>query len=451
VRGPRATSVHSLETGDSDEEDSAYGEDSVAPSGSCSYRADASCSGFASLSPYRGADSLTDSSDTESEWGEDEWPLEHPLPLPLYGCARPGLSFPTVRHYEVFTDLLADILRDALKALPYDSVSSFFQFAQEFLAERHLYSSLREFFRSYDLPVLQGRNTCVGLAGDLLSRLSGLEDRYPGVKDCLYMVSCEEIIEDVATYCSGSSPPLGSCEKEHIMICGRVTVSGRGGVVLMDPGYHVAVPITIMEDSAYPHSPPYKAGATKVFSYRFHEANPLFVEWEVDKGDGKVHTNVVFIDKPFLTGLDHAERRNLVWPVKILANRSRDGVLTSGFYFSMKKLEDCEVTFFLNDASGQNTKVKIPISYFRSNPSVWYESRTCSLAQPLILRGEREGVSGDRNPDWDSIVRTVETEANRPNEISRLLDNVIDFLQTDGFLREFYEIHEEIIEFSDIN
>lgn len=47
---------------------------------------------------------------------------------------------------------------------------------------------MAEFYRDYDPPLLPGRYTCVGLAGDLATRLAVLETQYPGLKDATYQV-----------------------------------------------------------------------------------------------------------------------------------------------------------------------------------------------------------------------------------------------------------------------
>jgi len=433
----------------------------VALSANLSFSAAASSSGFASFT-RAAEESLSSSSDEESEWGEDEWPSDHPLPLPLYGCERPELSFSTLEEYEALRVLVTDTLEEATRALPYDSVSNFFQFAQEYLAEEADYSSLREFFRDYDLPVLQGRNTCVGLVADLLSRLSVLEQQYPGIKDSLYMVSCEEWVENVDWYCSGSSPPLGSCEKEHVMLCGRIKIEGRRGVILMDPGYHVALPITVMEDGQYPQSQPYRAvnGPThKTYSYKFHEKNPMYVEWDATK-EGKTITSVVFVHKPFLTGLDVAERRNLAWPLKILTSRFANGDIRSGLYFPVKK--GCQVTFFVNSDSGESSKIKIPISYFRNTSKNWYGDsdryyKNESSCQPLIFYENQninqieESKHFESKEEWDEIITKVALEVQRPNEIGMVLNNVSYFLENDGFVEQVLQLNAEINEFSDMN
>lgn len=434
-------------------------------------------------------------SDYDSDWDEDEWPSNHPLPIPIYGCERPELVFENVARYEDFHLNVREILQEAIQSVPYDSVSTFFQFCQEYFAERAEYESLEEFFRDYDLPQLSGRNTCVGLAIDLLSRLSVLEKQYPGAKDALYLVSVEEIIEDVESYCSSSSPPIASCEKEHVMLCVRVRIQGRGGIILMDPGYNVAEPITVMEDNFYPHSEPYTSRNGKVstvYTYNFYTENPLFVEWKVRKGQSE-HTNLVYINKPFLSGMDNAERRNLAYPVKTLTNRHKNGDVKSGFYVVIKKSEECEATFFVQKPCGQMEKVKIPISYFRRKAIVWYDQPESNpapsflLQQPLVsarscLEGEstfskpcshnlkypkgkmnqeiyldshtefhKHNQMSKINTDWDNIIEEVGLDAGRVNEVKRLLNHIGRFLTDESLVPDLTAINKRIGEFSDDN
>lgn len=55
--------------------------------------------------------------------------------------------------------------------------------------------TLENFFREYKPPLTKDANTCVGLGLLLIGKLATLEERFPGVKNSLYMVSCEESIE----------------------------------------------------------------------------------------------------------------------------------------------------------------------------------------------------------------------------------------------------------------
>lgn len=55
--------------------------------------------------------------------------------------------------------------------------------------------TLEKFFREYKPPLTQNANTCVGLGLLLIGKLALLEGSFPGIKDSLYLVSCEESIE----------------------------------------------------------------------------------------------------------------------------------------------------------------------------------------------------------------------------------------------------------------
>lgn len=54
-------------------------------------------------------------------------------------------------------------------------------------------TSLAHFYRHYSPPITSEHYTCVGLALELLARLANLENRFPGLKDKLYLISCEEV------------------------------------------------------------------------------------------------------------------------------------------------------------------------------------------------------------------------------------------------------------------
>jgi len=54
-------------------------------------------------------------------------------------------------------------------------------------------SNLAHFYRSYLPPITPEHYTCVGLALELLRRLSNLETKFPGLTSRLYLASCEEV------------------------------------------------------------------------------------------------------------------------------------------------------------------------------------------------------------------------------------------------------------------
>ena len=51
-----------------------------------------------------------------------------------------------------------------------------------------------------------------------------------------------------------SDPSAATTEKEHVLIALKIIIGNRPGVLLLDPGYHVARVITVMADHVYPHT-----------------------------------------------------------------------------------------------------------------------------------------------------------------------------------------------------
>lgn len=429
-------------------------------------------------------DDIGSSSDDDSEWDEEEWPSGHALPLPLWGCERPELCFYSLEDYQKFLECIKEHLGDCISKLPYDTISTFVQFCLAFekqekdRSERP--SSFEEFYKDYDLPILSGRNTCVGLSVDLLTRLSKLEKKYLGLKDCLYPVSCEEDLDDLDYYCAGSTPNVFRCEKEHVLVCARIRISGRLGVVLMDPGYHTASPITVMEDGLYPHTGPYNttSGVTnKTNSYYFHESNPAYVIWQVIK-ESRAGTSstvsAVHISKPFLSGMDIAERRNLVYPMKTLINRDRNGNLLSGLYFNLQPLDVAIATVFYTTADGEQVRHKIPMSHFQEwrgnlrHPSKVEGSdhlsslfrhgtgRHVSLrdawVSPMIARDTVAlDVSEEQCRAWEEAVDRVAMDDGRLHEIYRVLQYLSYVLADSILLQKINNINQAIADNSQYN
>lgn len=72
-----------------------------------------------------------------------------------------------------------------------------------------------------------------------------------------------------------------------------------------------------------------------------HLAKLKYINWTItDTKKGKVtsHSSLIFIDRPFLSGLDCAERRNLVYDFKSVLKRDPKGQPISGLYFPLTKV-----------------------------------------------------------------------------------------------------------------
>lgn len=149
-----------------------------------------------------------------------DWPIGQPVPLPKWGSSRPPLVVSSIEKYEQLTIQFENEVQTLLQAYNYDSVTNFikwviwllitlrnnntffnrqfcilfyFRFYNEFKIGK--YETLENFFREYEPPLTKDANTCVGLGLLLIGKLALLEDIFPGVKNSLYMVSCEESIE----------------------------------------------------------------------------------------------------------------------------------------------------------------------------------------------------------------------------------------------------------------
>lgn len=150
----------------------------------------------------------------------------------------------------------------------------------------------------------------------------------------------------------------------------------RSGYLLLDPGYHVSRVVTIMEDKLYPHTGtdatwnmmkivyftyfwPYlkKEGeqthllfcillslgcfvqednGKKRKEYDYTVASSDYVSWSVTETKSDYQsgwTNLIFVGQPFLSGVDFAERRNLLYDFKSILQRDCKGRLLAGMYF----------------------------------------------------------------------------------------------------------------------
>lgn len=107
--------------------------------------------------------------------------------------------------------------------------------------------------RTYQPLITPEHHTCVGLGLALLNKLADLQHRFPGLASRIYLASCEEAVDDVSCYVK-EKPDPSIVEKEHVMVALKLEIAGRKGLLLLDPGYHVARVVTVMEDELYPHT-----------------------------------------------------------------------------------------------------------------------------------------------------------------------------------------------------
>lgn len=189
------------------------------------------------------------------------WPLGHPLPLPDWAAyddednQKGILHLDSVWQFEDLSAIIETKLQRMLEETHYDTVHLFVDFYQAFKRTRR--SDLKSFYQFYDIPINRRHHMCVSLAMEIMARIVEI---FPILEHYLYIVSCEEQVVSLADYIEtseelgGLNSPLANVEKEHAMVAMKLNIAGRNGVLILDPGYHVARCVTIMEDQMYPHT-----------------------------------------------------------------------------------------------------------------------------------------------------------------------------------------------------
>lgn len=112
---------------------------------------------------------------------------------------------------------------------------------------------LAHFMLGYNPVISQEHHTCVGLGLSLLDKLRSLDCQFSGLASKLYIASCEEACENIFSYIQQEPEPQ-AVEKEHVVVVLKLDIADRKGLLLLDPGYHVARVVTVMEDELYPHT-----------------------------------------------------------------------------------------------------------------------------------------------------------------------------------------------------
>lgn len=183
------------------------------------------------------------------------WPLGHPLPLPDWQQeSKAILHFDSVWHYEDLNAIIETELQRLLEQTHYDTIHVFMDFYKAFKRTRR--SDLKSFFQFYDIPLNRRDHMCVSLAMEIMARIIEI---FPLLQHYLYIVSCEEQVASLSEYIEASeevglNSPHANVEKEHAMVAMKISIAGREGVMILDPGYHVGRAVTVMKDQMYPHT-----------------------------------------------------------------------------------------------------------------------------------------------------------------------------------------------------
>ncbi|KAM7343603.1 uncharacterized protein ACRADG_010586 [Cochliomyia hominivorax] len=312
------------------------------------------------------------------------WPLGHPLPLPDWAnyddedYQKGILHLDSVWQFEDLSAIIETKLQRMLEETHYDTVHLFVDFYQAFKRTRR--SDLKSFYQFYDIPINRRHHMCVSLAMEIMARIVEI---FPILEHYLYIVSCEEQVVSLADYIEtseelgGLNSPLANVEKEHAMVAMKLNIAGRNGVLILDPGYHVARCVTIMEDQMYPHTGWFTQSKEqhiqRDYCYVYSKHSHKYVEWKEReiRGDQSTYkTSLVYVDQPYVTAIDVTVRRNLAYNFRSLLSRDAKGRVLAGIYLPvLSNTNEAHFTlFYEGNNMEQRVKVKFLFNIFK-NPN----------------------------------------------------------------------------------
>ncbi|XP_058838618.1 uncharacterized protein LOC131694161 [Topomyia yanbarensis] len=262
-----------------------------------------------------------------------------------------------------------------LEETHYNTVNNFVDFHKAYRSTHSASPDLRTHFQNYMIPINRRHHMCVSLGMEIVSRLA---EYYPQIAKHFYLVSCEEAVEEYESYVNHceekniehAGPTL---EKEHAMVAMKVVVGGREGVLILDPGYHVARAVTVMKDQNYPHTGWFTQSdephCKREYCYEISNHCVNYITWTervTRAGKQQYEMSVIYMERPYRTAIDVTVRRNLVYNFRSLLSRDAKGRVCSGLYFPVVlNSADAQVTLFYDSANDTQVKQKLKFSFFR--------------------------------------------------------------------------------------
>jgi hypothetical protein len=164
-------------------------------------------------------------------------------------------------------------------------------------------------------------------------------------------------------------------EKEHSLIAMKIVIAGREGMMILDPGYHVARAVTVMKDQCFPHTGFFtqsdEPGCKREYCYTFSHKNDSFITWrEKTTRNGKDQSyeiSLIYVDRPYCTAIDVTVRRNLVYDFRSLLSRDAKGRVFAGIYFPvLANAADANITIFYDEGiDNKILKTKVKFAVFK--------------------------------------------------------------------------------------
>lgn len=305
------------------------------------------------------------------------WPIRQPLPLPNWSDGPvPAYVVDKLWQYEDLVGLIETKLQRMLEETHYNTANNFVDFYKAYRAAHRVgRGELATHFRHYTIPINRRHHMCVSLGMEIVSRIA---EHHPDIARRLYLVSCEEALDESDSYIehceeNGIEHAGSTLEKEHAMVAMKIVVGGREGVLILDPGYHVARAVTVMKDEKYPHTGWFTQSdephCKREYSYALHDHSSDYVTWTermTRGGKQQYEQSLVYVARPYRTAIDVTVRRNLVYNFRSLLSRDAKGRVCAGLYFPVVPNPlDAQVTLFYDNANDIQVKQKFKFALFR--------------------------------------------------------------------------------------
>ena len=273
--------------------------------------------------------------------GAADLTLDRLLDTPYWSSELKEARFETLRQLEEALMKWESVLQQGLVTYDYNTFGSYVEFYQNYQTSKQ---SLFDFILSYQPRITTESMSCVALSLFLMKHLSQTDPVYGSL---FSLVSCEEMVLTSAEVTDCKLQDAYQLEskdnvKEHVLVCLKFALvdEGRSGYVLFDPGYHIARPIVVMNDAAYPHTAWFTASSNRkvVKDYHYQVINDQYIAWKVRESTKhnpaevlRQYVNIIYIKKEFIKYANVTEKRCLIFSMKSYVVRSRKGVV-AGFY-----------------------------------------------------------------------------------------------------------------------
>lgn len=112
---------------------------------------------------------------------------------------------------------------------------------------------------------------------------------------------------------------------------------------MLDPGYHVARAVTVMQDEKYPHTNFFvqsdEPACKREYCYAFSRKSNSFITWheKITRNGKQMHAeSLIYVGRTFQSAVDVTARRNLVYEFRSLLSRDAKGRVVAGIYFPIE-------------------------------------------------------------------------------------------------------------------